>query len=354
MSLSAKQRRLPAEWEPQAGVMLTWPHADSDWADTLDQVEPVFLNLAEAIARREQLLVNCADRAQIDQIRQKLLDQGVPETHLNFELIPSDDTWARDHGPLTVVDDAQLQLLDFRFNGWGNKYPAARDNAINRLLATTGRFGNHPLHSFDLVLEGGSIDSDGQGTLLTTTSCQLHPQRNPGLSREDIEGEFKLLLGVERVLWLDHGCLEGDDTDGHIDMLARFCDPQTLVYQSCDEPGYSCHDDLQSMQAQLQSLRDAQGSPYRLIALPWPQPQLDDQGQRLPASYANFLVINGAVLLPTYRDPADTVAAQQLQRCFPEREIVSVDCGPLIQQHGSLHCLTMQFPAGLVFHQATD
>ena len=173
-------------------------------------------------------------------------------------------------------------------------------------------------------------------------------------SFEDIEREFKLLFGVERVLWLDHGCLEGDDTDGHIDMLVRFSDPQTLVYQSCDEPGYSCYDNLQSMQAQLQSFRDTQGSPYRLIALPWPQPKLDDQGQRLPASYANFLVINGAVLLPTYRDPADTVAVQQLQRCFPEREIVPVDCGPLIQQHGSLHCLTMQFPAGLVFQQATD
>ena len=199
-----------------------------------------------------------------------------------------------------------------------------------------------------------SIDSDGRGTLLTTASCQLHPQRNPGLSRQDIEHRFRALFGVERVLWLDQGCLEGDDTDGHVDMLARFCDPQTLVYQSCDEPAYPCYDALQSMLAQLQSLRDAQGRPYRLIALPWPRPQLDEQGRRLPASYANFLVINGTVLLPTYGDPGDSVAAQQLQRCFPERDIVPVDCRALIHQHGSLHCLTMQFPAGVMFRAAAD
>lgn len=333
--------------------MLTWPHANSDWAGALDRIEPVFLQLAEAIAGREHLLLNCTDQAQIETIRQKLIAKGIPDTHLNFALTPSDDTWARDYGPLTVLENTQPRLLDFRFNGWGNKYPADRDNAINRRLATAGRFGNCPLDSIDLVLEGGSIDSDGRGTLLTTASCQLHPQRNPGLSRKDIEHQFKTLFGSERVLWLDHGCLEGDDTDGHIDMLVRFSDPHTLLYQSCDEPDYSCHDALRAMRAQLQSLRDAQNRPYRLIALPWPPAQRDDQGRRLPASYANFLVINGAVLLPVYAVPTDTVAVRQVQRCFPDREIVPVDCRPVIQQHGSLHCLTMQFPAGLAF-QAVD
>lgn len=329
--------------------MLTWPHPGGDWVETLDQVEPVFLALAEAVAQREHLLVNCADREQVDRIRDYLVSRAVPATRLTFSLTPSDDTWARDHGPVTVMDNAQPRLLDFRFNGWGNKYPADRDNAINRHLATDGYFGDCPLDSIDLVLEGGSIDTDGQGTLLTTRSCQLHPQRNPGLSRQAIERELRALFGVERVLWLEHGCLEGDDTDGHIDMLARFSDPQTLVYQRCDEPGYACYRSLQAMQEELQTFHDYRDRPYRLVALPWPRPQLDDAGHRLPASYANFLVINGAVLLPSYADPADSLAAQQLQGCFPGREIVPIDCRPLIRQHGSLHCLTMQFPAGLSF-----
>lgn len=347
MPFSGKQRRLPAEWEPQAGVMLTWPHADSDWAPTLDQVEPVFLQLATAIAQRESLLINCASQAQIDTVRQALAARGVPDTHLNFSLIPSDDTWARDHGPLTVLDNNRPRLLDFRFNGWGNKYPASCDNAINRRLVTAGHFGDCPLDSLDLVLEGGSIDTDGQGTLLTTTACLLHPQRNPGLSRRDIEHRFQALFGVERVLWLEHGYLEGDDTDGHIDMLARFSDPQTLLYQGCDEPGYSCHAELQAMRRQLQTFCDSNQQPYRLVPLPWPEPQHDEQSRRLPASYANFLVINAAVLMPAYGGSADSLAAEQLQHCFPGREIVPVDCRPLIRQSGSLHCVTMQLPAEL-------
>jgi agmatine/peptidylarginine deiminase len=333
--------------------MLTWPHADSDWAETLELVEPVFLELATEIARREQLLVNCAEKSVIDRIQRQLCARGITRSRLSFALTPSDDTWARDHGPLTVLDDNYPRLLDFNFNGWGNKYPADRDNAINRRLATAGCFGDCPMDSLELVLEGGSIDSDGEGTLLTTSSCQLHPRRNPGLSKQDVEDEFAALFGAERVLWLDHGCLEGDDTDGHIDMLVRFSDPRTLVFQDCDETGYPCYDALQDMRRQLQTFGDRQGRPYRLIALPWPQPLLDDQGRRLPASYANFLVINNAVLLPSYRDPADVEAARLLQTCFPGREIVPVNCRPMIQQYGSLHCATMQFPAELKLFAGT-
>ncbi len=327
--------------------MLTWPHGQGDWAEVLDTVEPVFLAIAAAVARREDLLINCADVGQAERVRSALLALGVAQERLFLPLTPSNDTWARDHGPLTVSVDGSLRLLDFRFNGWGNKYPAAEDDAINRRLATAGWFGAAPLDSIDLILEGGSIDSDGEGTLLTTTSCLLQPQRNPRLSRQDIESRMRTLFGAKRLLWLEHGCIEGDDTDGHVDMLARFADPTTIVYQACDELDYGCYSSLKAMEQELHGLRDSAGRPYRLVTLPWPQPKIDAGGTRMPASYANFLLINGAVLMPTYRDPADALAARVLRDCFPDRELVGIDCLPLIQQHGSLHCVTMQFPAGI-------
>jgi len=354
MNSSVTKRRLPAEWEPQAGVMLTWPHANSDWVDKLAQVDALFLHLAEAIAVRQPLLINLPDPARIEPIRSALLAMNIAASQLKFSVVPSNDTWARDHGPLTVLEDGQPRLLDFQFNGWGNKYPSEHDNAINRRLAAAACFGAVPMDSLDMVLEGGSLDSDGQGSLLTTSSCQRHPQRNPDLSRQDIDARFKAYFGAERVLWLEHGCLEGDDTDGHVDMLARFSDPHTLLYQSCDEPTYTCYAALQAMQCELQAFRDARGQAYRLLALPWPQPQLDKHGQRLPASYANFLVINGAVLLPVYADPADALAAQRLQQTFPHLDIVPIDCRTLIQQHGSLHCVTMQFPVGVEIRSGNE
>ena len=351
MSSVSATRRLPAEWEPQSGVMLTWPHASGDWAPVLDEVEPVFLDIATAVARRENLLVNCSDRQQAGRLRQALLDRGIDGERLFFQLTPSDDTWARDHGALTVIDDGRPLLLDFRFNGWGNKYPADRDNLINARLASAGVFGPGTMEHVELVLEGGSIDSDGCGTLLTTSACLLNPQRNPDLSQAEIESLLLTLFGADRLLWLDHGCIEGDDTDSHIDMLVRFADTRTLVYQSCDETDYSCYGSLKAMEHALTKLRNADGQPYRLVALPWPQPRFDRDGRRMPASYANFLCVNDAVLLPVYGDPADTAAVECLQQCFPDREIVPVDCLPLIAQHGSLHCLTMQFPAGVDFRR---
>jgi agmatine deiminase len=351
MSIPLTTRRLPAEWEPQSGVMLTWPHHQGFWAERFDQVEPVFLAIATAIARRETLLLNCSDPSQAAHVRQRLTDSGVDESRLFFHLTASDDTWARDHGPLTVMESDQPLLLDFHFNGWGNKYPAEQDDAINGHLAASGLFGESPMQRVELVLEGGSIDSDGCGTLLTTASCLLNPQRNPALTRGEIESRLKTLFGVDRLLWLEQGCIEGDDTDGHIDMLARFADAQTLVYQRCDDIEYGCYPALRAMEDELRAFRDRDGRPYRLVPLPWPQPKTSSAGERMPASYANFLLVNGAVLLPVYRDPADAIAVQQLQQCFPEREIVPIDCLPLIVQHGSLHCLTMQFPAAVRFRR---
>jgi len=333
--------------------MLTWPHRHGDWASRLTEVEPVFVRLACEIAQRETLLVNCASQAIAEQLEAALIASGAPAHNLVFAVVASNDTWARDHGPITVLDGGKPTLLDFQFNGWGNKYPAQADNAISGELARRGVFAPLTVQALELVLEGGSIESDGDGTLLTTACCLLNPQRNPALSRQQLEQQLCSLLGARRILWLEHGELEGDDTDGHIDMLARFCPADTIAYQSCSEAAYSAYRALRAMETELERLRTADGRPYRLVPLPWPEAKYAADGSRLPASYANFLVINGAVLVPAYDDPADAAAAQQLQGCFPEREVVQIPASAVIQQYGSLHCLTMQFPRGVEFHTPT-
>lgn len=339
-------RRLPAEWEPQDGVMLTWPHEHSDWLPWLAEVEPVYVAIARAVTARERLLVCVRDEAHRAYVAALLAAGGVPATRVALHAAPSNDSWARDHGPITVVDGGRPRLLDFVFNGWGGKYEAGLDDRITAELARQGAFGATPRERIEFVLEGGGIESDGAGTLLTTAACLLSPGRNPAFSRAAIEQRLAALFGLQRVLWLEHGALEGDDTDSHIDTLARFCDERTIAYVRCDDRGDAHFAALAAMERELQALRDARGEPYRLVPLPWPAAKHGRDGRRLPATYANFLVINGAVLAPTYRDPADAAALARLAACFPGREIVGIDCLPLIQQYGSLHCITMQLPAG--------
>ncbi len=341
------QRDLPAEWAPQSGVMLTWPHPHGDWRPHLDAVEPVFAAIAHEVARREGLLVVCFDPAHRDHVREYLKKAGVEMARVHLAIAPSNDTWARDHGPITVVENGTPRLLDFTFNGWGRKYPADLDNALNARLAARGVFGA-PLEHIDLVLEGGAIDSDGEGTLLTTESCLLDPKRNPHLTKGRIEARLKRHLGVDRVLWLRHGHLIGDDTDGHIDTLARFCSADTIAHVVCRDRGDPHHPALAAMERELRNLRRRNGLPYRLVPLPLPAPIHDEKGQRLPATHANFLVINGAVLVPTYGDPSDREALDNLADAFPGRTIVPIDCRPLIMQYGSLHCVTMQLPEGVL------
>ncbi len=341
--------RLPAEWEPQSGVMLTWPHDGGDWALMLDSVEPVFVHLAREISRRESVLIVCRDAALRRHVQQRLREADACLARIDCRLAPSNDSWARDHGPITVLGrNGRPRLLDFTFNGWGGKYPAERDNAITAELARQGVFGDTPVGAIDFVLEGGSIDSDGQGRLLTTEACLLSPQRNPRLDKADIEQILRKHLGAEQILWLKHGALAGDDTDSHIDTLARFCDPRTIAHASCDDPADEHYTGLQAMQDELHALRDADGRPYRLVPLPLPGARYNADGERLPATYANFLIIDGAVLVPTYGDPQDAVALQRLQTCFPGRAIIPIDARPLIEQFGSLHCVTMQLPAGVL------
>ncbi len=339
---------LPPEWAPQSGVMLTWPHAHGDWAPVLAQVEPVFLEIARQIARFERVLIVCRDEPHRMQLRDRARRAGIAPQRLVLAVAPSNDTWARDHGPITVRCRAELRLLDFRFNGWGGKYAHDLDDAIPGALARAGVFGELPLQRVPLVLEGGGIEVDGSGTLLATERCLLAPTRNPGQDRGAIERALAELFGLTRTLWLRHGALAGDDTDSHIDTLARFCDARTIAYVACDDPADEHFVDLRAMEAELRAFRAADGRPYTLVPLPWPRAKHDPEGNRMPATYANFLIINGAVLVPTYRDPADPVALERLRGCFPDREIIGIDCLPLIQQHGSLHCVTMQLPEGVI------
>jgi agmatine/peptidylarginine deiminase len=341
--------RFPAEWEPQSAVLLAWPHADTDWGSRLDEVERSYVELVAAIVRFQPVLV-CMGSDEVEaRARQRLSDAGVPMARVHPLRIEYDDTWLRDSGPITLREAGGFRLLDFRFTGWGGKYAASRDDQLVQGLVERNVFRASLHQPVDFALEGGAIETDGHGTLLTTWRC-LH-ERHPGLDRATLTARLQASLAQHRVLWLEHGYLEGDDTDAHIDTLARFASPDSIVFQSCDDPSDHHYAELQAMAAELAALRTVEGRPYRLFPLPWAQPIVDD-GRRLAASYANFLIINGAVLMPAYGDPADAPAAAVLAEAFPGREIVPVPCRSLIWQNGSLHCVTMQLPEGLIDVQA--
>ena len=334
---------MPAEWEPQSAVQLTWPHAGTDWAPMLDEILVTYHELAREISKRERLIVVAPEGAAPDML------------HV---ICPTNDTWARDHGFITVEETSLTShlspltskvLLDFKFNGWGEKFEATLDNAINRRLYDLGVVKGQYVDHLDFVLEGGSIESDGKGTVFTTTCCLMAPHRNQPLSQQEIEDRLKEYLGAERIVWINHGSLIGDDTDGHIDTLVRICPNDTILYTGGDDD----HPDLALMEEELVALRTLEGKPYRLLKLPLPRPIYDRgegqevRGERLPATYANYLVINGAVLVPTYAQPdLDAEAMRVVGEAYPDREIVGIDCRAVIKQHGSLHCCTMQYYEG--------
>lgn len=334
--------RLPAEWEPQSAVQLTWPHEESDWAPHLELVVPCFVSIAREVLKRQKLLVVCKDALEVQQ------QIASDSPNLLLVELPSNDTWARDHGAITIEEEGKPVLLDFIFNGWGLKFAADKDNLINSRLQQKGIFGHTAMRHAGLVLEGGSIESDGRGTLLTTAECLLSPNRNPHLTREQLEGKLKALFGVEKILWLHQGYLSGDDTDSHIDTLARLVPGDQILYVKCDSPEDEHYEALKAMEEELLQLTSSGGRKYELLPLPMADPAYDEEGNRLPATYANYLVINGAVLVPFYNSPRDQLAAAVISRAFPGREIVGIDCRPLILQHGSLHCVTMQYPEGVV------
>ena len=335
---------LPAEWYPQSGIQLTWPHAGTDWAYMLDEVQECFVNIANEIAKRELLLIVTPEPEEV----KKQIAATVNMENVRFLKCGTNDTWARDHGAITMMDVDAPSLLDFTFNGWGLKFASDLDNQITRRAIENGVLKGRYVNCLGFVLEGGSNESDGMGTLLTTSECLLSPNRNGQMNKVEIEEYLKSVFHLQQVLWLDHGYLAGDDTDSHIDTLVRLCPADTIVYVQCEDEKDEHYKSLHAMEEQLKTFRTLAGKSYRLLALPMAD-EVQEEGERLPATYANFLMLNDAVLYPTYDQPEnDKRAGEVLQEAFPGYDIIGIDCRALIRQHGSLHCVTMQYPTGIL------
>ncbi len=330
-------RRLKAEWERHKLILLAFPHEETDWAKDgkLQEATTPFLKISQAIAYSQSVYILCKEKSKIEEL-------FCSKRNITFIECDFNDTWVRDYGALSIEEDGQNKLLDFRFDGWGGKFEAKLDDEVNTCLSKRGYFGVTPLERVDYVLEGGSIDSDGEGTILTTTECLCNPNRNGGKSKSEVEEVLKEKLGAKRVLWLDSGYIAGDDTDSHIDTLARFVSKDMIVYQSCEDSSDEHYQALKEMEKELKRFKTADGKPYNLVALPMPKAIFKD-GFRLPATYANFLITNYSVIVPTYQDKAnDKEVVEIFKELFPKREIIPIDATKLITQGGSIHCSTMQ------------
>lgn len=340
-----KNRRLPAEWEKQEAIQIAFPSKTSDWASYWEEVIPCYIHIIKVISSYQPLIIISDDVLMV-----KAFLEGVNLDNIFFIEMPINDTWARDHGAITVeTSNNKLEILDFVFNGWGLKFAADKDNLITSTIWFKDVYNTSDKVIADMVLEGGSIESDGLDTILTTAQCLLSPNRNPHLSKEDIEERFKKYFGAERVLWLFNGDLEGDDTDAHIDTLARLCSEDTIAYVQCEDVSDKHFEPLHKMEEELKKFKRTNGESYKLISLPMVEPIFaPDDGRRLPATYANFLIMNEVVLVPTYQAPQDEEALNQLKKAFPKHQVVGVDSKALLLQHGSLHCITMQYPKGSI------
>lgn len=331
---------MPAEWEKQRAILLSFPHEETDWHDpdnhaNLEASLSPFIRITQAIAYGQAVYIICKDK-------EKISNMFCSTQNMTFIEIPTNDTWIRDYGCISVKQNDEIRLLDFTFDGWGGKFDASLDNTVNRTLHQKGYLGAIPLEPIDFVLEGGSVESDGEGTILTTSTCLCNPNRNGGLGKKEIEEKLHTYLGAQRILWLDYGYLAGDDTDSHIDTLARFVNKTTIMYVKCEDKEDEHYEALQKMEAQLKSFTTMQGHPYTLVPLPMCEAKNNDENERLPATYANFLITNEALIYPTYSDKNDTKAGDIFKEVFPDREIIPINCLKLIEQGGSLHCSTMQ------------
>ena len=334
--------RFPAEWEKQSAVLIAWPHTTGDFSNNLESVEQSYSIIADTITQYQRLIIVCRDDSHQQHIQALITNYD----DIDFIHATVNDIWVRDTVFLSVEKEGSITHLNFLFNGWGEKYQHQNDNDLNHKLLNAKPFKGKAHKDIDFILEGGSVESDGIETILTTKQCLLNPNRNKGLTQQQIEQQLLENLGAKRILWLDQENLSGDDTDAHIDTLARFCSANTIAYTSCKDTDDLHYTNLKYMERQLQDFRTPEGDPYHLVALPLPKPIFDGDGQQLPANYANFLIINHAVLVPTYGDAMDDIALKRLGECFPQHEIIAIPCKPLVHQYGSLHCMTMQFPAG--------
>lgn len=343
-------RILPAEWHPQDAILLTWPHIQSAWKPNLDHVEQTYLDLVSKISHYQRLIIQLHPAVDPITLVHRLNAMAADVSNCHFVELVSDDTWARDHGPITVLENGQPVSLNFRFNGWGGKFPADNDNRLTEQMHQRSILSAS--ESIDWVLEGGSIESDGHGSLLTTTACLLNNNRNGPVSRSAMETSLSQWFGCQQVLWLEHGYLEGDDTDAHIDTLARFAPERVIVFQGCKDTADPHYEALAAMKAELEQMTDRDGHPYRLVELPLPLPKYAEDGHRLPATYANFLICNRQVIVPIYDDPSDQEAISIIASVFPDHFVTGVNALPLIEEHGSIHCITMQLPKGSIGENA--
>ena len=336
---------MPAEWEPHEATWISWPHKEESWPGKFQPVPDIMGNLVRLLSESERVYINVNDEAMEDSVRSVLVKNRVDLGRVDFYRIPTNDAWVRDHGPIFVVREKngkrERAIIDWNYNAWGNKYPPYDlDEVVPKKIAAQWKV---PLFEPGIIMEGGSIDLNGKGTLLTSEACLLNPNRNPQLSKSDIEQYLKDYLGVQNILWLGDGIV-GDDTDGHIDDLARFINPTTVVSVIEEDPADANYGLLEENLKRLKTMKDQDGNPLNLVTLPMPG-RIDYENQRLPACYANFYIANTIVLVPTYRHGNDRRAVEILQKCFPDRKVVGVDCVDLIWGLGAIHCLTQQVPA---------
>lgn len=343
--------RLIEEWASQDAILVSWPHKDSDWNDMLNEIDECYKNIVSAILNYEPVIILTPEPVRIESLLSDL--SSSPYKFYIMEM-PTNDTWIRDYGPLSFYIKTEQKeikaIADFTFNGWGMKFAANKDNIVNRCLYLS-RFFNSDVSFMNrliLSIEGGGIESDGNGTILTTSSVLYEPNRNAGFQTEELKDIIIESLGANRLFTLNHGVLEGDDTDGHIDTLARFISDNSIAYVYCDDESDIHYHELKKMEEELKSLKNINGHPYELVPLPLPKAIFDKEGDRLPATYANFLFVNGAILLPIYGQDYDSIAIDTLKNALPTIDIVPVNCNALITQHGSLHCATMQIPEGFI------
>lgn len=338
--------RFIPEWEPVEYVLLALPNKDTDWNYILTEAIDQYKRLVKAISDEGLKVLLLCDNVE----EARMIMKDCHQDNILYVLAEYNDTWTRDYGMISVVRNERLRALDFGFNAWGLKFAADKDNLVNLNLDKKGLL--QPMtyrNERDFVLEGGSVESDGTGTVMTTSKCLQSSNRNGGKTKAELNRELLDRLGADHVLWLDHGALEGDDTDSHIDTLARLAPNDTIVFtgtKNFDDPQF---ESLLAMRAQLTLFRTAEGNPYNLVELPLPDPVFDENGSRLPATYANYLVANGVIFMPTYSQPdKDELAMRSIKIAFPEHKVVGVDCRTLLHQHGSLHCATMQIPSGII------